>query len=144
MVFTCHRLQEECEEKARGASYGPGARNGERGMKLCEHPECLEMFPTPLGRGRPALYCLEHRKTRYAMIRQRKHPELRLSRIPQHPCCRDAGRKCPQHHQAPPQRMAYRPSKAEQSVISELIDVWGYANILNDRGWTIARPEARE
>lgn len=112
--------------------------------KVCEHPECQETFTFTKGRGRPALYCPGHRSTKYAMVRSRKHPELKASRIPQFPCCQEAGKKCPQHRSIPPQHMAYKPSRAERAVISELLDVWGHASIWNDRGWVLTGVEAKE
>ena len=109
-------------------------------MKVCEHPECEALIPRPRGRGRPALYCPEHRKTRYAMVRSRKYPELKAQRIAAlPPCCREVSRQCPQHLAVMSQRTAYSPSVAERNTISELLDVWGHASIYNERGWNVQR-----
>jgi hypothetical protein len=78
------------------------------------------------------------------MIRNRKHPELktqRLSILP--PCCKEIGRQCPQHL-SQSTHGAYISSKAEQSVISELLDVWGHASIYTASGWNIGRLVASE
>jgi hypothetical protein len=117
--------------------------NGARYMtRICNHPGCEATFPVFYRRGQPPLYCPEHRSTKYAMIRQRHHPELKAGRIPQYPCCQEAGKKCPQHRSIPKHHMAYRPSKAERLVIGELIDVFGHVSIFNGRGHLLNRIEA--
>ena len=107
--------------------------------RTCQHPGCEETYFVPCRPGQPPLYCQAHRSTKYAMIRKRKHPELkelRLAALP--PCCRENGKKCAQHLQTSGPRYM-RPSKTEQAVIAELIDVWGHASIWNDRGWNLIR-----
>jgi hypothetical protein len=109
--------------------------------RTCLHPECEETFRVLPRRGQPPLYCPEHRSTKYAMIRSRHYPELKALRIPQYPCCQEAGKKCPQHRWAASQHH-YRYSKAERLVISDLIGVFGHVSMWNDRGWVLDRFEA--
>lgn len=75
------------------------------------------------------------------MIRNRKFPELKAARIPQYPCCREAGKKCPQHRSIPKPHMAYRHSESDRAAIGELLDVWGHVSIWN-RGYVHARAVA--
>lgn len=77
------------------------------------------------------------------MIRSRKHPELREARIAaMPPCCRPLGRLCPQHLSIDKQQMAYVHSKAEQAVISELLDVWGHVSLWSGNGYVFSGIDA--
>jgi hypothetical protein len=107
-------------------------------IRICQHPDCEETFPVLATRGQPPLYCPGHRSTRFAMIRNRKHPELKAGRVPKYPCCQEAGRKCPQHRSIPKHHMAYRPSASDRAAIGELLDVFGHVSIWN-RGYVQAR-----
>ncbi len=113
-------------------------------MIPCLHPGCTATFPKPQGRGRPAVYCPEHRKTKYAMERKRKYPWLKTSRLSK--CCLDASaKKCPQHRSADKAYMAYarrRDEPDDHRVIADLLAVFGHVNILSARGWRLRRVEA--
>lgn len=115
--------------------------------RTCQHPGCPATFPASQGRGRPALYCREHRSTRYAMVRKRHFPDVIRAHVRSLPsCCQDAGRICPQHRWAARNRehMRWHVSAEERGIVRDLLDVFGVATIWSSWGKELVTFQRRE
>lgn len=115
-------------------------RVNEMPLMVCRHPDCDRDFTVKRQRGRPAIFCEQHRKTKHSTARHRAGLLLGLD----YQCCKDAGRKCPQHRQVKKQTMKYARNPSETAVIGDLVDCFGIANVLSSRGWWLASYERFE